>query len=177
MHFQFYTPPQVRAHPSPVATVPGVYVIGSRSSALVPGTELGRSSIAMPDAYRAIYIGSAANLQRRIKCHVGSNSIVSSFRGSLGALIGQELGLTAMANELGGSIWFKEEMRLSEWIDQSCLIGITESPGPLALERRLVREEQPPLNIEFIRTTPAARNLIEARAAIRASARAAVSTA
>ena len=171
MNFKFYTPTQIRTAPSPISREPGVYVICSRSCALKFFGPPRRSSLTVPEAYRPIYIGSAANLQRRIKNHVGSNSVVSSFRGSLGVLIGDELGLTAAAAELGGCIWFEEEERLSDWIDQNCVFGVIEDPNPLALESHLIRGERPPLNIEFLKSTPEARQLLQARAAVRAVSR------
>jgi hypothetical protein len=86
-------------------------------------------------------------------------------------LIGDELGLTAAAAELGGCIWFEEEGRLSDWIDQNCVFGVINDPNPLELESHLVRGERPPLNIEFLKGTPEARQLLQARAAVRAISR------
>ncbi|WP_370650070.1 GIY-YIG nuclease family protein [Brevundimonas sp.] len=125
----------------------------------------------LPAGYFPLYIGSASNLQRRVRSHVGRSSVASSMRGSLGTILAEQIGLTPLASDVGADMWFAEEAVLSEWIDQHCVVGVREAANPLQLEKALVVTQRPPLNISFLKTTPLARCLIGARARVRAEAR------
>lgn len=170
--FTFFRPSDGRRDPSPLPTAPGVYLFCSNNEWLAE--ELGSPTVApsgVPTGYRPLYIGSAANLQRRIRSHVGRSSVASSMRGSLGTILAEQIGLTPLASDIGGDLWFAEEAILSGWIDRYCLVGVRETSNPLLLEKALVVAEKPPLNISFLKTTPLARRLIGARARVRAEAR------
>ena len=170
--FTFFRPTDGRKDPSPLPAAPGVYLFCSNNRWLAE--QLGSPNLAssgLPAGYHPLYIGSAANLQRRIRSHVGRSSVASSMRGSLGTLLAERIGLTPLASDIGGDLWFAEEAILSEWIDRYCLVGIRETASPLLLEKALVVSEKPPLNISFLKTTPLARRLISARASVRAEAR------
>lgn len=170
--FTYYFPAEVREEPSPIPSQPGVYVFCANCEWLT--NELGVAGLrrsGVPTGYQPLYIGSAANLQRRVRSHVGKSSVASSFRGSLGTLLAERLRLTPLASDLGGCLWFKEEEVLSRWIDRHCLIGVREESDPLQKEKGLVVAAKPPLNISFLGTTEPARRLAEARARVRHEAR------
>lgn len=170
--FTFFRPSDGRQDPSPLPAAAGVYLFCSNNEWL--GEELGWPTLAsskLPAGYHPLYIGSAANLQRRIRAHVGRSSLASSMRGSLGTILAKHIGLTPLASDFGGDLWFAEEATLSGWIDRYCLVGVREASNPLTLEKALVVSEKPPLNIAFLKTTPLARRLIGARASVRAEAR------
>jgi len=170
--FTFFHPSDGRENPSPLPAAAGVYLFCSNNEWLAE--ELGSPTFAsseLPAGYRPLYIGSAANLQRRIRSHVGRSSLASSMRGSLGTILAEQIGLTPLASDVGGDLWFAEEAILSGWIDRYCLVGVLKTSTPLQLERALVVSEEPPLNISFLKTTPLARRLISARASVRAEAR------
>jgi hypothetical protein len=170
--FTFFRPSEGRQDPNPLPTAGGVYLFCSNNEWLAE--KLGSptfASSALPTGYHPLYIGSAANLQRRIRSHVGRSSVASSMRGSLGTILAEQIGLTPLASDVGGELWFAEEAILSGWIDRYCLVGVRETSSPLTLEKALVVSEKPPLNISYLKTTPLARRLIRARASVRAEAR------
>lgn len=170
--FTYFRPSDGRRDPCPLPTGAGVYLFCSNNEWLAE--ELNSptlTSSALPAGYHPLYIGCAGNLQRRIRSHVGRSSVASSMRGSLGTILAEQIGLTPLASDIGGDLWFAEEAILSGWIDRYCLVGVRESSNPLRLEKALIVSEKPPLNISFLKTTPFARRLIGARASVRAEAR------
>lgn len=56
-------------------------------------------------------------------------------RGSLGTILAKEIGLTALASDIGSALWFAEEAILSQWIDRNCLVGVQELLTPSVLRR------------------------------------------
>jgi hypothetical protein len=170
--FTYFFPSDAREEPSPISATAGVYLFCSNNDWLA--RELSAPQIdshPLPAGYYPLYIGSASNLQRRVRCHVGRSSVASSMRGSLGTILAEQIGLTPLASDIGADMWFAEEAVLSAWIDRHCLVGVCEAANPLQLEKALVVSEKPPLNITFLKTTPLARHLIGVRASARAEAK------
>lgn len=170
--FTYHKPYDVRLCPETLPPGPGVYLVCTSNQSVLDRLQAGRAvSPVTPAGFEPLYVGSAVNLRRRVRCHVKNNSLSSTLRTSLGTLLLAQLGLTALAADVGGALWFEQEGVLTEWIDHNCIIGVCEDARPVASERVLIDQLAPPLNISFRKTTPGARHLLRERANLRRAAR------
>jgi hypothetical protein len=97
-----------------------------------------------------LYLGATNDsLRRRLKCHLSDDTCRSTFRMSLGAVLAEELGLTARA--IPGQRYFgfeaESELKLTEWIGANVSVAVRASPHALVEERTLIALREPLLNI------------------------------
>jgi hypothetical protein len=128
---------------------PGVYGIFLRD-----GKALGPYRT-LPD--EAIYVGSTSNLNAREFDHHFSveRTGFSTLRRSIGAILREELALTPMPRAPGPSesnvrnyrFQADGEARLSAWMTASLLISVYPCNDALTVEKELLRELRPLLNL------------------------------
>ena len=131
----------------PDETRPGVYAIFAQEPECLPGIAVPQSGL--------LYIGLSGDLAKRNHFEA-RHSGFSSPRRSLGAVLKRELGLSAEPRSAGRSptnyanyrFGGDGETRLSEWMRRSLTCAIYVLDGnPNILERRLIEENEPPLNL------------------------------
>ena len=136
--------------PSLVAAInqPGIYAISLAPSSVLPGIMAGKDGL--------LYIGmTSATLDARSHFR-HSHSGFSTFRRSLGALLKDELGLTAIPRGAGASASNFRNYRFSDigeqaltgWMNRNLLMAQAAVAANVAeLEMRLIAELKPPLNL------------------------------
>jgi hypothetical protein len=136
--------------PSVVAAIhePGIYAISLAPSSVLSGIIAGKDGV--------LYIGmTSATLDARSHFR-HSHSGFSTFRRSLGALLKDELDLTAIPRGAGASASnfrnyrFSDfgEQALTNWMNRNLLMAQAAVAANVAeLEMRLIAELKPPLNL------------------------------
>lgn len=129
--------------------LPGVYAFFLRDGAALPGVQCAS------DAF--LYIGLSSNLaQREFDTHFqAGQSGFSTLRRSLGALLMDELNLHPQPRGTGASdtnyrnYRFDDagEQSLSTWMRENVNVAVQAVPDPGELERNLISQAQPPLNL------------------------------
>ncbi len=148
-----------RLHPDdiPNRPEPGVYAILAETSDCLLGIVLPQSGL--------VYIGQSGNLAERNHFEI-ANSGFSSPRRSLGALLKSTLRLTAEPRSPGLSptnyrnyrFVSDGEARLSVWMRRSLVCAIYPFKGDSkVLEKRLIQDNEPPLNLTHWRNPQKAR--------------------
>lgn len=99
---------------------------------------------------QVLYIGATGDsLRRRLKHHLSDDTTRSTFRMSAGALLMEELGLTA--RRLPGQRHFgfepDSEAILSRWIADHVSVAWRPHAKARETEARLIRKAHPPMNI------------------------------
>lgn len=101
--------------------------------------------------HRAVlYLGATdGSLQRRLKCHLSSDTSRSTFRMSLGAVLAEELGLIVKPVGYRNLFAFttESEQALNDWIDANVSIAMRASANALLEEKSLIASHSPVLNI------------------------------
>ena len=128
----------------------GVYAIFLQEGAVLPGVQKGRDGL--------LYIGLSTNLaQRQYDTHFQAGKTgFSTVRRSLGALLIELLGLQPRPRGSGSSATnytnyrFDEagEDRLSAWMSEHLEVAVRPAKNPEQLEKDLLREARPPLNLK-----------------------------
>ena len=129
--------------------LPGVYAFFLRDGAALPGVQCAS------DAF--LYVGLSSNLaQREFDTHFrDGQSGFSTLRRSLGALLIDELDLHPQPRGTGASdtnyrnYRFDDagEQSLSTWMRDNINVAVQAVPDPTELERTLISQAQPPLNL------------------------------
>ena len=131
----------------PDRPAPGVYAIFAKTPDCLAGIVLPQNGL--------VYVGLSGNLAKR-NHFKADHSGFSSPRRSFGALLKSELRLTAEPRSPGRSKANYEryrfggngERRLSAWMRCSLMCAIHPFDGDCAiLEKRLIKENEPPLNL------------------------------
>jgi hypothetical protein len=104
-----------------------------------------------------LYLGLSSNLvQREFDTHFrAGQSGFSTLRRSLGALLKEELALTAIPRGTGASdtnyrnyrFADQGEQRLSQWMTTHLRVGVHAISDPAEIERELISLACPPLNL------------------------------
>jgi len=114
--------------------------------------------------------GSTSNLRKRLGNHLTGNARGSTLRLSLGSLLSEQLGLTAVP--ASGKVSFgTTEAILSKWMDDHARVTWLETPDPWAIEAEVVRTLQVPLNRDHNQAHPFYATMGQLRAARRSANR------
>lgn len=112
-----------------------------------------------------LYVGCATKgFGSRLRCHFGNNSQLSSLRLTLACFLKD--GLELVPRVIGDRYrcnFGETEKRLSKWLNENTLVAYHFADDPSALEKRLISELAPPLNITLQRTQPFAKHLMTIR--------------
>ena len=147
----------------PDKSAPGIYAIFAETPDCLP-------CIVLPPS-RLVYIGQSGNLAKR-NHFKAEHSGFSSPRRSFGALLKSALCLTAEPRSLGSSpknyknyrFGGDGETRLSAWMRRSLMCTLYPFDGdPKMLEKRLIKENEPPLNLTVWSNPQKARIQIQRR--------------
>ena len=113
-----------------------------------------------------LYIGaSTISLRRRLAHHLADDSQRSTFRMSLGAVLSDTLELRLRACSHPQFFGFERdcEARLTSWMACNLLVATRSATSPAILERRLIRSQDPTLNINGRRRRQSAWSLLMLR--------------
>lgn len=115
--------------------------------------------------FHLLYVGATrVGLGSRLKQHFSNDMRGSSLRFTLACILEHELALEprligdGKRYQLGSS-----EARLSEWLLRNTLVAYRAVDDPMALEKRLITELAPPLNLAHRRTHPFSKHLLGLR--------------
>ncbi|WP_262422301.1 GIY-YIG nuclease family protein [Brevundimonas denitrificans] len=116
-----------------------------------------------------LYLGATDDsLRRRLKCHLSDDSARSTFRMSLGAVLAEQLQLSARPSGVRGFRFEPEgEARLSRWIEDHVSVAIRESGHALVEEKSLIAMQEPLLNISGRRHKTSAETMLLLRRRMR----------
>jgi hypothetical protein len=128
-----------------------------------------------------LYIGTAPsrkessnNLRKRIRMHLTGNASGSTLRLSLGSVLRSTLGIGLQETGRTHRLTFRGgERLLNEWLDENAYVTWQTVAEPWALEPIVIRDLQPPLNLQHNETHPFSKALRVARASAREEASAA----
>lgn len=127
----------------------GVYIITVRSIAVLPQNMRSLSFSTYYDE-SVIYIGIATSLKKRgCNNHLLGTARNSTLRKSLGTLF--KLRRKQFPNEVGTSKFRfveEDEKMLTKWIGQNLMIYYFVTNNPKNIEKDLIEEYYPPLNIQ-----------------------------
>ena len=127
------------------------------------------------ETWTLAYVGIAAGqtVHKRLRNHFTNNAFGSTLRLTLGCLLAPELGLRLRrVGRRGERLTFGEgEKQLSGWMEQHARVVFVEHPSPRALEKRLLEEQDLPLNVDGHDAHSFYATLRELRARQRAEAR------
>lgn len=140
--------PQVNM-PREIPSEPGNYIVVLRNGSMLPRTG---DDVVMRDfdGQKVIYTGVSANLKKRIgHDHLKGHSSFSTFRISLGCLLGHKL---IHRNRIPDGKHFRfsseDEAALSEWIKNNLVFYYKPSPDYERLEEMLIERLNPPVNLD-----------------------------
>ncbi len=140
---RLWAPAEILAQPALVPREPGVYGwYFLQPPPGVPTAGCHRVGEAV-----LLYVGIASQLQRRLKQHLGSDASRSTLRRSLGALLGDELGIHLQ--KINGRHRFGAgEAALSAWIAANARVVWQDDFKPAQLQRSLIHALALPLNVQ-----------------------------
>lgn len=131
---------------------------------LVFGDNVANDLFGASTAERSVlYVGSSKNLRDRVQKHLSGPTAQSSLRVSLGLRLRQALGLRLTAGIRGWHIQFDPEMHLSAWIALHLRFAAIPCRDHLSVEKALISLLAPTLNINELRDTAAAQQLLQER--------------
>ena len=132
---------------------PGNYIVVIRDGVDLPG--IGKSvKYRLYDGLRVVYTGISADLRKRIKLHLGENKKQegnagkSTLRKSIGSLF--EYSQIPRDEEPNGKTKFKpeDERKLTDWMKSNLIFYYCENKNYKLDETKLIKELNPPINIE-----------------------------
>ena len=156
------------SRPCPVPARKGVYAWYFREPP--PGVAV--AGCWKHDGYTLLYVGIAPNKRRerslerlraRIHSHFAGNAEASCLRLALGCLLAAKLGLELrrcggghhVSFRLEGEEGYRDgEKELSEWMARNAFVAWMEHCQPWTVEKYLIHDKSPPLNIEGNPTNP-----------------------
>jgi hypothetical protein len=155
--------------PDQIPDVPGVYmVLLERRAGLVEALEsVGMDQLALLPEHRRpiLYIGSTGlSIRCRLRSHVLGDSRRSTLRMTLGVLLAPQLGFQPIGTP--GQSYFEfgeQEAVLSRWIEDHVSFAFCKCATPTSIERNLILQFRPVLNITHQRTSRHARRLMQLR--------------
>jgi hypothetical protein len=124
--------------------------------------------LATPDGYQLLYAGASRDpLRRRVLEHLTGNTKGSSLRMTIGALIGNELGLDPVGSRNRTYFDFGDgEQRLTDWMLAHTRVAVVATDDPFPLERAVLATTPVPLNISERRRHPYSKFLMNLRAVL-----------
>lgn len=155
MNYQFEIFDPTQSNVSIIPTTAGNYLIALRPFCQLPRTSM-EPIISQIEyngkMYNVIYTGISTNLQTRdYKQHfTGNNAGRSTFRKSLGCLMGFEQVPRDLKNPSNGKTKFNDtnEKELSTWMKNNLLLFYYANNNHKAIELELINEYNPPFNIK-----------------------------
>jgi len=166
---------EVLSRPSPVPAKKGVYAWYFREvpSGVPVAAHLKHNGYALlyvgiaPDKRRMDGKPSQERLRARIRFHFEGNAEGSTLRLSLGCLLGLELRRVGSGRR---RTFGKGEKRLSEWMELNAFVAWIEHSQPWTVEKYLIEELSPPLNLKDNEANPFYPTLCQLRKDTRANA-------
>jgi hypothetical protein len=143
---------EVMSKPSPVPAFPGLHAWFFRE---VP-PEVPAEDAIVQHGFTLLYIGiappregSSNTLRIRIRQHFSGTAFGSPLRLALGCLLAKELGMELRSVGASRRLTFGSgEERLSEWMAANAFVAWVEHPRPWEIERDVIADLRPPLNLE-----------------------------
>lgn len=167
--YSIFSCASVRAQPDLVPDRAGVYVFTLADSEVLNEALARHDTVLEPlslGVRRAVYFGSTDDsLRRRLKVHLTSDSVGSTFRRSLGLLLAPELSLHPVPVPTQRYFHFagRGEEVLTQWMCEHLNVAVRVCTDSKVCERRLIQSQSPILNIQHRHMTPMARRLTALR--------------
>lgn len=167
---------EVLVRPCPIPLEQGIYAWYFRS--LPPGVP--ESLSPQFDGLHLLYIGvspahesSKNNLRKRIQAHFRGNASSSTLRLTLGCLLSNTIGLRLRPTGSTGRLTFADdETILSDWLEQNAFVTWVSSPRPWVIEKDVISNISPLLNLQHNKSSPFHSTLSAIRHQAQAAARA-----
>lgn len=166
---KLWTRTELMATPCPIPSTPGIYgwYFDELPEPGIPsiGTKVGQ--------WWLLYIGiaparqgSLSNLRKRLRTHLSGSARKSTLRLSLGSLLSDQLGLSAVP--ASGKVHFGQtEALLSSWLDEHARIAWVERARPWEVEAEVVHTLLVPMNRDHNQSHPFYAAMGDARKTIR----------